>query len=1076
MERITRCLKGRNLRKGVSCLLMWFLIISMWGPVVMALESGNVISSDGIIGTPTWGDDTIIDTDHGAIIKWNNFDTSSTQSVTFNQYKSGELSDLSAVLNRISSGAIPTQFSGALNANGRVFIVNPAGIVFGAGSQIDVTQLVASGLNMEDGAFQAVLDDPANNKMEFSGGNGDILSRATIQADSVYLIGTRVFNLGPILAPNGLVVMAAGEEVRLYEDGSDVSVVVSDVGDGFPDVRNSNIVSATNGKIVLAAGDTFSRAVTNVGILAASGGEISIQAAQINNNGIIRVSGSGDGGSVNLMGTELVSVGVDGLGTAGSIEANAGDNGNGGTINIQTDGLFRVGEDSTITASGGSVSGNGGTVSVTCDDFEIAGEISASPGNKTYETGKLEITTPGVIIADGANAAATDTLYEEDIEALSQSGTSLIVNAAESIVVQDITDTVGDGEITGQFGDIQLLADKENADSFVYFEDKNDTIRTTLGDIIISAGGGLKADDAGGTEGMAIDVGNLTTGKDLTDEKPTPGMIFLTSGTTNVSGNITTGSLTVRGGWGTGKIDVKSSGNLTVNGDVIIGSESDILNVADEKAAEALVTLRADKDVKLNGIVEAHANGVEEDASVTKAYINIIAGDNANINGDLFAEATSSSSGTADAIVSVESVGDIFFAEGVDAHAKANTTEVQGIVSDEEPENPDPSVDHAQIIINNSAIILFDDIGIFSTPKSGADVVLDVLANDTLEEGSTIVDPPLLDNPEEGTLTIGTVGDKTVLLYNPPEDLSVLTFDENGEAVVTFTYTVDGRTANGDITLTNGLPVAVDDLATTIQNKSINIDVLLNDTDPDQGDILSVIEGAIKTKNGTLVMNEDGTFTYTPNDGFLGTDSFTYAVTDGFNESAEVVVKITVNDIPKNIPPTPGLDRIEWINVEVSGYPALANWVAKELGVDAKTLEIQVASSPASTTGIQPYESYSKLFKAAKILQDADGTHIAALAQVVNEFASSTAPPTEEQIIAIADAIARNRDEDSHYAVADEYLEALTTYVGILTDEMGFSPTESVQLVTDKYVSRLAQGQNVGVAAFIAASLAALGG
>ena len=79
-------------------------------------------------------------------------------------------------------------------------------------------------------------------------------------------------------------------------------------------------------------------------------------------------------------------------------------------------------------------------------------------------------------------------------------------------------------------------------------------------------------------------------------------------------------------------------------------------------------------------------------------------------------------------------------------------------------------------------------------------------------------------------------------------------------------------------------------------------------------------------------------------------------------------------------------------------------------------------------------------------------------------------------MVAIADAIARNRGEDSYYALADEYLEALTTYVGVLSNEMGFSATESVQLVTDKYVGRLAQSQNVGVAAFIAASLAALGG
>jgi NTP pyrophosphatase (non-canonical NTP hydrolase) len=76
----------------------------------------------------------------------------------------------------------------------------------------------------------------------------------------------------------------------------------------------------------------------------------------------------------------------------------------------------------------------------------------------------------------------------------------------------------------------------------------------------------------------------------------------------------------------------------------------------------------------------------------------------------------------------------------------------------------------------------------------------------------------------------------------------------------------------------------------------------------------------------------------------------------------------------------------------------------------------------------------------------------------------------------IADAIARNTDDDSYYAVAGEYLDALVTYVGVLNNDMGFSATESVQFVTDKYVGRLAQGDNVGVATFIAASLAALGG
>jgi filamentous hemagglutinin family protein len=1059
MERVKRSLKDCYWRKGVICLLAWCLTLGTSAPAVWALESGNIISQSGVIGTPTWGDNTVINTDHQAIINWNNFNTSSTQSVTFNQYKSGELSSLSAVLNRISSGAVPTQFDGALNANGRVFIINPAGIVFGAGSQINVTQLVASGLNMSDADFLDATDgSPAD--FVFEGGNGEVTSRAVIHADSVFLVGKKVVNVSGIIAPSGLVVMAAGENVYIAQDGSNVAVEVSEgyYTDSIADVRNRSLISAPGGKIVLAAGDTFSRAVSNVGIIAASGGEISMQAAQIVNDGQISVSSSStNGGNVSLTGTEGVSIGPDGLGNPGNIEANAGPLGDGGSVTIQTDGLFSIDENSWITADGGGVSGNGGSVTINCNDFEIAGNISASPGNKTEEPGTLEINTPSnVIIADGANAGATDTLYEDDIETLSQDATSLIVNAQEGITVKDITD----GEITGQFGNIELHATGD--ESAVSFADNTDTIRTTLGDIVIEAGSG------------GINVGNLTTGKDITDEKPTPGQILLS---TNNGGNITTGGLTIRDGWGHAEINVDSSGDLTVNGDVIAGSESDILNVADQKAAEAVVKLNADNDVVLNGVVEAHAYGAEEDTSTTKATIDIIAGNNANINGNVVADAKTSSSGTADAVVNIESVGDITFAEGVEVHATADDAAADstgpGYESDEET-NTDG--DHAQVIINESAVSLLDDN--FTTPKYVVSLQLDVLANDTVED-ETISS---YTQPTAGTLTPNMNGDKIVgFTYTPPEDLSTLTFNEAGEATVTFTYTVSGHTATGTITLTNGLPTADGDLASTFENKAVNIKVLTNDTDPDK-DALTPILGTVTTKNGTLVLNEDHTFTYTPNEGYLGEDSFNYSVTDGYNTSSEVEVKITVSVEP---PPTPalpylqsapGLDRVEWINVEVSGCPALVKWAAEEVGIDKRLVQIWVANSLASTGDIQPCDACERLRNAAKILQDADGTHIAALSQVVNEFASSTAPPTEEQMTAIADAIRRNTDEESYYAVANEYLDALVTYVGVLSSDMGFSPIESVQLVTDKYISRLTQDQNVGVAAFLAASLAALGG
>src|SRR5690606_29372129 len=71
--------------------------------------------------------------------------------------------------------------------------------------------------------------------------------------------------------------------------------------------------------------------------------------------------------------------------------------------------------------------------------------------------------------------------------------------------------------------------------------------------------------------------------------------------------------------------------------------------------------------------------------------------------------------------------------------------------------------------------------------------------------------------------------------------------------------------------------------------------VLANDTDAD-GDALTAVLVTGPT-NGSLTLNEDGSFTYTPNEDFHGTDSFTYQASDGGQVSAEATVVITVNPV-----------------------------------------------------------------------------------------------------------------------------------------------------------------------------------
>ena len=122
------------------------------------------------------------------------------------------------------------------------------------------------------------------------------------------------------------------------------------------------------------------------------------------------------------------------------------------------------------------------------------------------------------------------------------------------------------------------------------------------------------------------------------------------------------------------------------------------------------------------------------------------------------------------------------------------------------------------------------------------------------------------------------------------------------------TYTVS-LTANGPggshtttksnhITVTNGgpgnrAPVAVNDTATTAEDKAVIISVLANDSDAD-GDGLTVV-AVTPGSHGTVAINANKTVTYKPKATFTGTDSFTYTASDGRGATATGKVTITVN-------------------------------------------------------------------------------------------------------------------------------------------------------------------------------------
>jgi VCBS repeat-containing protein len=179
------------------------------------------------------------------------------------------------------------------------------------------------------------------------------------------------------------------------------------------------------------------------------------------------------------------------------------------------------------------------------------------------------------------------------------------------------------------------------------------------------------------------------------------------------------------------------------------------------------------------------------------------------------------------------------------------------------------------------------------------DIAGGVLANDTDPEGDALI-ATLVSGPANGTLTLNPDGS---LQYAP---------NANFNGTDSFTYSAsdgelsDEATVTINVTPENDPPLAVADGYTTTEDTVLSIGssgVLSNDSDVD-GDALTatLVSGPA---NGSVTLNPDGSFDYTPSADFSGTDSFTYSASDG-TASAEATVTITVDPAADN--PTANAD------------------------------------------------------------------------------------------------------------------------------------------------------------------------
>jgi hypothetical protein len=156
------------------------------------------------------------------------------------------------------------------------------------------------------------------------------------------------------------------------------------------------------------------------------------------------------------------------------------------------------------------------------------------------------------------------------------------------------------------------------------------------------------------------------------------------------------------------------------------------------------------------------------------------------------------------------------------------------------------------------------------------------------------------------------------------------------------------------------------------------------------------------------------------------------------------------------------------------GCPALMTWFANEVGVPEDQIQVFVEDAFAYATDIQPCEACARLRDAATVLDDEEGVYMVALGQVVNEFTAPGAPIAPEQMALVASAVA-SAEPGTNYAAAGQWLDALVRYVAVMNTEMGFSATEAVAFA-GKYTTPVTEGDDAGLASYVEARLAGLGG
>ncbi len=320
---------------------------------------------------------------------------------------------------------------------------------------------------------------------------------------------------------------------------------------------------------------------------------------------------------------------------------------------------------------------------------------------------------------------------------------------------------------------------------------------------------------------------------------------------------------------------------------------------------------------------------------------------------------------TTNGTVSVSSSNSIIFSPEQDF---TGTTTFSYRITDNEGDTDEATVtihvkeENHQPVANDDELIIYTN--------TTADI--DVLANDGgLEDG--LQSFSIFAQPANGTVSINS---NRTLHYIPETDFT------GNDLLVYFIEDVDGDYALGVVNIQvletpDATPVANDVAVATEYETPVTIDILFNDTGLDDG--VAGVTVSPQPVNGTAVVNEDFTITYTPNDGFSGTETFGYQVCDQDGDCASAGITVTVKeeDVENHLPAANDDHAITYLNTPVT-IDVLTNDTGLEDGIGSITIPVSPVSGSVkvnddNTITFTPGYFFAGEISFSYIVADSDG-------------------------------------------------------------------------------------------------------